>query len=694
MSTLSLDVAVSGLKAAQSQLNTISNNIANAQTAGYTRKILPQESLVVGGVGMGVSMDTLMRNVDQSLLRSLWQQVSTNQSASVTQTYLGRIQDFNGAAEDEKSISAMLGKLQNAFSTLSTSPNDPVALSQTVAAAQQVAQTFNDFSDLINEQRSSAEAQIAQDAGAANQDLAQIAKLNLQIQQLSAGGQSTADLEDQRDQAVKDLSKYIQVSTFKGTNNLMVVQTKQGQTLADTQAHQLVFNPSNPLTATDAYPASASGLFIDSTTGQEVKQGQIGGEIGALFDLRDKTLPTYQAQIDELAQKTATRFQQEGLKLFTDGSGNVPASVNPPAPTGYVGFAGEIQVNSAVVANPTLLRSGTNGEIIGVGSSEVINRITQFAFGVNAYQQAGGTVDISAGTIFADAGLSQVNKINGNQNLAAYTPDLSAAPGVTVPAQFSIDTGGGPVTITINAGDTATTLVNNINAAMGSNVASLSGGGQLILNAGSDITLGDISLGATGMASLGFNFGTFPAQNPSFSVQVGGQTPVTVSIAPGDTSTDLLATLNAIPGLSASLNGSGQLVMTPTNGGALALQNVTGTPLNALGVTVTNVPNTPFRQANLGPAANLSSGLAATGSIIDFAASAVASQAQDASRANDVSTQENTYLQTLDQRNSDTSGVNIDEEVAALTRVQSNYSAAAHMISTSEKLLDDLINSV
>lgn len=693
--TISLDAALSGLKAAQRSLDTISENISNAQTPGYTRKILPQETLVVGGVGMGVSLDAIVRNVDKSLLRDLMQQSSISATATTTQTYLSRIQDFNGAAEDEKSVSAMIGKLQDAFTSLSSAPDNSINLSQTVSAAQQTAQTFNNYSSLIAQMRDDSETQISQDVTQANTQLQTIAKLNVQIQNLSASGQSTADLEDKRDAAVRSLSQFIQVSTFTGPNNLLVIQTKQGQTLADTTAHSLSFTASPPMIPGKYYPGGgANGLFIDGPTGAEVKQGQIGGEIGALFTMRDTTLPTYQAQVDEAAQKLAYRFQQEGLKLFTDGGGNVPANVAPPGAVGYVGFAGQIQVNQNIVANPSLLRSGTNGGIVAPGSNEVVQKITQFAFGAFESQEASGTANISAGTLYSSLSLTQVNKINGNQNLAAYTPDLDAAPNITAPAQFSIDIGGGPVAITVSPGDTATDLVNNINAALGPGVASLSGGGQLILNAPGNITLADIDIGAAGMSDLGFNFGTFASQNPSFSVQVGGQTPVTVSIAPTDTATDILATLNAIPGLNATLGGGGELELSPKYGGALTLQNVSGTPLAALGMTVTNVPQVAFRQNNLGPGGNLSTGLPAGGSIQDFATGAIAAQAGDASRASDSATQETTYLQTLDKRNSDTSGVNLDEEIAALTRVQSNYSAAARMISASEKMLDDLLNAV
>jgi flagellar hook-associated protein 1 FlgK len=88
--------------------------------------------------------------------------------------------------------------------------------------------------------------------------------------------------------------------------------------------------------------------------------GQLqGGQIGANIALRDTTLPTFQAELDEFAQNLASRFDAQGLDLFTDPSGNVPLGGGVPVQNGYVGFAGTIQVNQAVQANPSLVRDGT-----------------------------------------------------------------------------------------------------------------------------------------------------------------------------------------------------------------------------------------------------------------------------------------------------------------------------------------------
>lgn len=694
MTTLSLDAALSGLKAAQRQLDTISSNVANASTAGYTRKILPTETLIVGGTGMGVQLDAIVRSVDRTLLRDLMQQVSVSGGATVTASFLSRVQDFHGPSDAEASIAARIGHLADAFALLSGAPDSVTELNNTLTAAQQVAKTFNKFAELIAQMRRETEDKIEVSVTAVNEQLDKILDLNNRIEALKSAGSSTADLEDQRDIAVRTISQHMQISTFLDSRNRLSVMTKQGQALVDTTVHRLYFTPSN-LTPASYYPGGgANGLHIGAPNGLEVTQGEIGGEMGALFDLRDGTLPTYLAQMDEMAQKLASRFETQGLRLFTDADGNVPANVAPPGLVGYVGFSGEIQVNARIVADPTLLRSGTYGAVVAAGSNEVIRRVSEFAFGPYEYQQATGTADISAGTLFTSLGLTQVNRINGVTGITDYNPDLDAAPNITAPASFTIDVGGGPVAVTINPGDTATDLVLNINAAVGSAVASLSGGGQLVITATDDITFADVSLGAAGIADLGLAFTTYPASDPAFTVQVGSQNTVTVTISAADTATDLLNTLNAIPNLSASLGTGGELILTPIEGGDITLLDAVGTPLAAMGVTVAGVPHFAFRQNNLGPGADLSTGLLANATIEDFARAALTRQAQDAAAAQDTALKEDQFLATLDKRMADESGVDLDEELAELVRVQSAYAAAARMITATERMLDELLNAV
>ncbi|QKK05945.1 MAG: flagellar hook-associated protein FlgK [Pseudomonadota bacterium] len=691
MPVQSLNNALTGLRAAQNAINLTSHNIANASTPGYTRKILPQEASFTDVNALGVRIGEVLRSVDMSLIRELVGQTSQISGLDVREQYLSRIQAYHGASEAESSIGAVLNNLKEDFISLSSEPESGILLNNVVSSAQETARLFNDFSSTLQQLRNETQTDISASVTEVNGALENVATLNLRIAKLAAAGQSTADLEDQRDAAISLVAEHLSVSYFRAENNKIVLMTANGQTLADTEARRLVFNPTQQ-SATSFYPGGGSaGLFIDSTTGIELTGGNIGGKIGSLFALRDETLPQYQAQLDELAQKTAERFATQGLELFTDALGNVPASVAPPGAVGYVGFAAEIRVNATVVADPTLVRSGTTGATVPSGSNEVIRKIIDFTFGAFTGQQAIGTVDISAGTIFAATGLSQFAQIIGTADITDLGI-LDSHPDIAPGAQFTIDVGGGPALITINAGDTATDLVNNINAAL-PGTARLNSLGQIVLEAGADITVTAASLTAAGLAALGLTAGVTPAQDPSFTISAGLNSPVTIFISPTDTQANLLADLNAVPGVTASLGPGGVLLITPDDGGDIALTNGLGDPLVALGVSVVGTPHTAFREDNLGPNADIATQLVGFTSLVQFAQGLVSQHGETYRNTQKAQESEQLFYDTLENRFLNESGVDLDQELARLIELQTAYSAAARAISVSEELFNTLLNA-
>src|SRR5690606_36364691 len=123
-----------------------------------------------------------------------------------------------------------------------------------------------------------------------------ISALNRSIAQTSSIGRSTADLEDRRDQVLRDLSKEIDITYYEDNNGIMVVQTRDGsRLLADIQAQQLTFNPTT-LSVNSAHPATAAGVLLGAA---DLATGAPGGRLGSLLSLRDETFPRYQAQLDE-----------------------------------------------------------------------------------------------------------------------------------------------------------------------------------------------------------------------------------------------------------------------------------------------------------------------------------------------------------------------------------------------------------
>ena len=418
---------------------------------------------------------------------------------------------------------------------------------------------------------------------------------------------------------------------------MLVVQTREGQELAGDVAQRLELE-TNPLSALQFYPDSVSALNLISTTNTnetviDITENKIGGRLGGLIELRDEVLPSYHAQLDELAFQLANRMDQQGLKLFTDQDGNIPVNtapdptIDPPVPVSYVDFARNMQVNTFIENNPSLLQTGTYTSEVNVttGDNSVIRRVLEFGFGDVHFQTAIGSADLTDAGLNTPLqpllGLSSSNQVVAGIDFTSFTQIDDGDP-LTVDETQLIDSlqetfPGYPnndsfqVTfsdprIGINPGDAGTVITVDLSAAAlqpGANAleqiiaevnaqlagvnpalnASVTGNsyGQLVFESTANIDIdgstftapavGSEPMGDDAMAALGIQQGSFATEDPNFTIQVGNGQTYTISIAPTDTIVELQAKLEydpvtqiGVPGLSVEIDAlTGGLILRP-----------------------------------------------------------------------------------------------------------------------------------
>jgi flagellar hook-associated protein 1 len=396
--------AASGIANIGAQLALVSHNVANASTPGYAVETLDSQSLTAGGVGMGVLTGPAIRSVNQAMQAASLQQNSAVAGLQTTQTALQAIDAISGTPGAGSDLGSLLGDLQNQFSTLLNDPANPTQQSAVVSSAATLAQGINTLSNTYTTQRQSAENSIVAEVGAANSALGIIGGLSAQIVAQQANNQSTADLQNQRDAAVQSLSQLLSVNVLVQPNGNMVVTTSSGTILPTNAPPGGLSVAPGPLLVAGAnvqpgstYPSGGIGGIM--LGGVDVTQQMTGGQLGANITLRDTTLPTYQAELDEFSQNMAGQFAAQGLTLFTDPNGNVSAGGGTPVQSGYVGFAAEIQVNPTVLLNPALVVDG-NTPVAGsptgsaaftpnpangpAGFTTLITNVLNYTFGADA----------------------------------------------------------------------------------------------------------------------------------------------------------------------------------------------------------------------------------------------------------------------------------------------------------------------
>lgn len=359
-----LSVATSGLATVNQQLRLVSQNVANASTANYARQIANTVSLAAGGMGIGVQAGAVQRVLDQQLQATLFGQNALVSGGQTAQTALQKIDSIAGTPGQGSDLAGLLGKVQDTFSGLVGDPSSTARQRDVVTAASGLAAQINALSNAVTAGRQEAQHDLVRQIGALNSNLARIGTLSREIVELKAQGLSTADLENQRDAARDDLSRQVTVRAMEQPGGDLLLMTPSGLRLPTSGSSAFSTTDANPGPLT-FYPAG--GLGAITLGGLDVTSQLQGGAIGSDITLRDTTLPSFQAGLDEFAQTLSTRMDGQGLRLFSDGSGNVPSSTGPNPQDGYVGYAAAIRVNPAVVANPALVRDGTHS-IAGGGN--------------------------------------------------------------------------------------------------------------------------------------------------------------------------------------------------------------------------------------------------------------------------------------------------------------------------------------
>ena len=349
--TLSLNNALSGLQAAQANLSVISSNIANAQTPGYSRETVPLESQIVGGNGAGVTTGLVQRQIDQNLSEAAREQDTATSFAATTDTYFQQIQSLYGQVNSSNSLGTVLGNFSSAMQALATTPEDPIAQQNAVSTGQNLAEKLNSMSSGIQQMRAGVDSDLASSVSTLNTALQNIANYNSAITHAKASGESTASLEDQRDQALDQVAQLMGVHDFLRPDGSMVVLTTSGKVLVDNSAVQLTYTQSGTVTATT--PMSPLGLnSLDLTS--EVTSGKIG----ALLNLRDQQLPNLTAELNQFTNNLFNATSSGNLGTTNSGLGATNdanhffAAVDT---TNGADNAATIQVNPDLFTNPGLL---------------------------------------------------------------------------------------------------------------------------------------------------------------------------------------------------------------------------------------------------------------------------------------------------------------------------------------------------
>ena len=388
----SLATALSGLIADQGAVQTATNNVANVNTAGYSRQepvLVASDPVVVDPLtfGTGVTLQSVESIRDPLIETQIQQQTQAQGQYSALSTALQQTQtNFSGTTGD---IGTSISSFFDSINQLSANPSDLSLRQGMLTAAGNLATSFNATANNLTQQQSSLDIGVVQDVGQINQLSQQIAQLNAQIANLQNVGENAGSFIDTRTQAIDQLSALVDVSVIPSDATLTLTTANGTPLVTGQQSFQL----QTQTAAGGLHDVYAQGVDITS----QISSGQLGGTLQA----RDQQIPAIQTQLNTLASglgNAVNTVQAAGFDL------NGVAGTNL-----FSGTASAASI-SVAITNPSLIAASSDGSAGSNGNAEAL-----YALSTAAIAGGGGQnpIDYYSGVVFnvgnstANAGAEQ-----------------------------------------------------------------------------------------------------------------------------------------------------------------------------------------------------------------------------------------------------------------------------------------------
>ena len=375
---------VSGLNASSAGLQVVSQNVANAKVAGYSRQTVVLQTN--DGALNGVKITKIERIVDGFLNDDIWRTKSDLSYYESYQDYLGYIEEVLGT--DSLNLNDAVAKLNSAFNAALSSPESPAYRQQVISSASAMVQNLQQLNGALTGQVEKLGFELTALSGNTNTVLAQVAELNEKITKATALGHDTSVLMDNREQAIIELSGYIQVDVTNQPDGSLNVTTLNGSPL---------------VMAGKAATLSVAGTTVTLNFNNQtfsVPTG-VGGSLGGLLKVNADVLEPSRLELSTLVAGIADAVNDQ-LILGRDLNGNagVPLFVYNPADP-----LGSIAVNSTITLEQLAFRGPVGGKGDNTNLINVINALKGTAGG---YDTLIGKLAIQSKQVQASIKTSQV----------------------------------------------------------------------------------------------------------------------------------------------------------------------------------------------------------------------------------------------------------------------------------------------
>lgn len=701
-----LNIANSGLQTAQTQLRVVSDNVANVNTPGYVRKVAEQTSLTTQGVGAGVTVSQIRLATDRFLQSASLNAGSEAARQGVRYELYDRIQSLFGDPGGDSGFFSRIDSAFSAFAAMSESASSTPLRQEAIFKAQSLFDEASRIATQIQAVREDADGRIQTAVSKANGLLQQIEALNVEIARAHVTSGDSSGAETIQAGLVSQLAELMDVKVSDRANGGVSIRTGSGILLAGSGAATLEYRGAGAVNAESTF----SDIYVTEPGGQKrsFTDAIAGGEIKGLLELRDTEAPAAAQRLAELVTHVA-----DELNRAHNANSSVPApttltgrNVGQSLETALSGFTGTTTIAitdrttgaitaqaeiiftgpqsmtiNGVAATPTTFLTTLNGQLGGATAS----------FTNGALTISGGTGGVSiadaagaAGSNKAGRGFSHyfgLNDLIVSDRTAVYDMGLK-------PDSLHGFTGGETVSFSFSSADGV--RLRNVTVAVPTG-----GTGQV------DELLNALNNPVTGVG----RFGTFELDaNGAVTFKGSGSPPAVLSVAQ-DTTTQVPSgvSLTELFGIGGGVRASRadgfsirNDIQTDPSRLALAQLNLAAAPgapalssgdgRGAQGLADAGTRNVNFQAGGGSSGGSMSIARYASDLSGDIGARASASKTRSESAS--------AIRAEADARRVSYEGVNLDEELVAMTTYQQAFNASARLIQAAKDMYDILLGMI
>lgn len=398
-----LNTALTSLYAQRRGLDVTGQNIANANTEGYTRQRVVMQSqnanLVPGvyatttAVGNGVTVSSVERLRNTALDQRSFTEHANSAYHNERASAYTLIEDVFG----EPSDTALQGRLQDmwdGWNAVATNPDKAAPKAAMLQQATTVALTLNDASAQLNNQYQATRAGLDTYVGEVNKAADTVARLNKEIVVANAAGLQANELQDQRGQALLKLSELVGATATDLPNGAVSVYVGSAPLVAEFSTRAVEIESGGAMRLEDLATTEVNLRWADTKSGVGA-----GGSMGAAMEMlaRGGTLHSMSQRLDTVATKLATTVNDlhrtgysmdgtTGADFFVAGNANPLSAANI---TVGVTDPGKVAVSSG---DPT----GTPGVLDGVIADDLSELSTSRTGADAEYQSLIGDLGVAA----------------------------------------------------------------------------------------------------------------------------------------------------------------------------------------------------------------------------------------------------------------------------------------------------------